>query len=213
MRIALFTDIHANREALTACLDHAERGGIARFIFLGDYVGYGADPGWAVDMVMRQVERGAVALAVKHHGPQVEVTASDRSAAALQIARANAGRHGLRIEFTEGDWWQAVAGRRFGLAVSNPPYVAGDDPHLAALAHEPRRALTPEGDGLAAIRQLIADAPAHLLPGAWLLLEHGYDQADAVQALLAAQGFVRVQSRNDLADIARCTGGQWPTVN
>ena len=153
---------------------------------------------------------GAVALAIKHRLPQAEVTATDASRAALEVARANAGRHRLRIEFIEGDWWRAAVGRRFGLAVSNPPYIAGGDPHLAALAHEPRAALTPEGDGLAAIRSLIADAPAHLLPGAWLLLEHGHDQAGAVQALLRERGFESPETRPDLAAIERCTGARWP---
>jgi release factor glutamine methyltransferase len=153
---------------------------------------------------------GAVALAVKHRLPLVDVTASDASEAALEVARVNAERHALRIEFVRGDWWQAVGDRRFGLAVSNPPYVAGDDPHLMSLAHEPRAALTPEGDGLAAIRQLVADAPAHLLPGAWLLLEHGHDQACAVQALLRERGFGTPETRHDLAAFPRCTGARWP---
>ena len=103
-----------------------------------------------------------------------------------------------------------ATGRRFGLALSNPPYIAGSDPHLAALAHEPRAALTPEGDGLDAIRQLIDGAPAHLLPGAWLLLEHGHDQPGAVQALLRARGFGPPETRPDLAGLARCTGAPWP---
>ena len=153
---------------------------------------------------------GAVALAIKHRKPDAQVTASDASGAALEVARVNANRHGLQVELVQGDWWQAVGGRRFGLAVSNPPYVAGDDPHLAALAHEPRAALTPEGDGLAAVRRLITDAPAHLLPGAWLLLEHGHDQAGAVQALLRERGFGAPETRLDLASIARCTGARWP---
>jgi release factor glutamine methyltransferase len=153
---------------------------------------------------------GAVALAIKHRMPWVDVTASDASAEALEVARANARRHRLTIEFAAGDWWQAVGGRTFGLAVSNPPYIAGSDPHLAALAHEPRAALTPEGDGLAALRRLIADAPAHLLPGAWLLLEHGHDQAGAVQALLRERGFGVPETRPDLSGLPRCTGAPWP---
>ncbi len=153
---------------------------------------------------------GAIALALRHAAPAVAVTATDTSAAALAVARANAGRLGLAVEFLQGDWWAALPGRRFGLVVSNPPYVAGHDPHLAALAHEPRAALTPEGDGLAALRHIIAGAPEHLLPGAWLLLEHGHDQAPAVQALLREQGLVAPETRLDLAGLPRCTGAAWP---
>lgn len=98
----------------------------------------------------------------------------------------------------------------FDLIVSNPPYICAQDPHLAALTHEPLQALASGPDGLDDIRAIVAQAPAHLSPGGWLLLEHGHDQAQAVQALLRASGFLQVQSRNDLADIARCTGGQWP---
>ncbi len=152
---------------------------------------------------------GAVALAVKHARPDVAVCASDASAPALALAQANAARHGLDIEWAEGDWWAPLAGRRFGLALSNPPYIAGDDPHLAALAHEPRAALTPEGDGLVALRRIVAGAPAQLLPGAWLLLEHGHDQAAAVHSLFAAQGFAAAQTRADLAGLPRCTGACW----
>ena len=153
---------------------------------------------------------GAVALAIKHRSPATAVTATDLSAAALAVAKANAARHGLVIEFVLGDWWGAVAGRRFGLAVANPPYIAGDDAHLVALRHEPRGALTPGGDGLAALRRLIDEAPTHLQSGAWLLLEHGHDQADAVQALLHQRGFGAPETRHDLAGLARCTGAQWP---
>lgn len=153
---------------------------------------------------------GAIALALKKAAPAARASASDASAAALDVARGNARRHGLEIEFACGDWWSPWSGRHFGLAVSNPPYIAGDDGHLAALAHEPRAALTPGGDGLGALRALIAAAPAHLLPGAWLLLEHGHDQADAVQRLLCQAGFVAPQTRADLAGLARCTGAAWP---
>lgn len=152
---------------------------------------------------------GAVALAVKHARPAVRVTATDAEPAALEIARDNAHRLGLAVEFVGGDWWQPLDGRRFDLAVSNPPYVAGDDPHLRALEHEPRRALTPEGDGLAALRRLIADAPPRLNAGAWLLLEHGHDQASAVRRLLAERGFESARTRRDLAGIERCTGARW----
>lgn len=153
---------------------------------------------------------GAIALAVKHRHPGARMSAVDLSEAALAVARANADRLGLAIEFHTGSWWQALAGRRFDLVLSNPPYIAGGDPHLAALAHEPALALTPGGDGLDAIRRIVAGAPAHLAPGGWLLLEHGYDQAEAVAALLRAAGFAGVVTRHDLAGQPRCTGGQRP---
>jgi release factor glutamine methyltransferase len=152
---------------------------------------------------------GAIALAVRQRRPGTTVTATDFSAAALQVARRNAARHALDVEWLHGDWWAPLQGRRFGLAVSNPPYVAGSDPHLAALAHEPRGALTPEGDGLAALRRIVEGASSHLEPGAWLLLEHGHDQGDAVQALLTGCGFADAQTRRDLAGLPRCTGAAW----
>lgn len=154
---------------------------------------------------------GAIALALKRERPQALVHASDASAEALAVARANARRHGLDVHFVQGDWWAPLAGQDFDLAVSNPPYVAGDDPHLAALVHEPRSALTPEGDGLQALRQIVAGAPAHLRPGAWLLLEHGHDQAAAVQDMLRRAGFGPLETRADLAGLPRCTGGRRPT--
>jgi release factor glutamine methyltransferase len=153
---------------------------------------------------------GAIALALRHRHPTAAVTATDASLAALAVAAGNAQRLGLAVEFVGGDWWQAVAGRRFDLALSNPPYVAGDDPHLEALSDEPRAALTPEGDGLAALRRIVVEAPARLYPGAWLLLEHGHDQAPAVQQLLVRRGFEAPQTRQDLAGLPRCTGARWP---
>lgn len=152
---------------------------------------------------------GAIALALARHAPPAAVVATDASAAALDVARGNAARHRLAVEFVHGHWWAPLTGRRFGLAVSNPPYVAGDDPHLLALAHEPRGALTPEGDGLAALGQIVAGAPDHLIHGAWLLLEHGHDQANAVRRLLHARGFGKVSTRSDLAGLERCTGAAW----
>ncbi|WP_374567805.1 peptide chain release factor N(5)-glutamine methyltransferase [Ideonella sp.] len=154
---------------------------------------------------------GAIALAVKHRCPGAEVCAVDLSEAALAVAQANATRLGLVVEFRAGSWWQALPGdRRFDLVLSNPPYIAGEDPHLAALRHEPTLALTPGGDGLDAIRAIVAGAPPHLHAGAWLLLEHGWDQADAVAALLQQAGFEAVATHRDLAGRPRCTGGRWP---
>ncbi len=154
---------------------------------------------------------GAIALALQSQRTDAQVLAVDASADALAVAQANAERLGLPVQFQQANWLMGVEGP-FDAIVSNPPYIASADPHLAALTHEPLQALASGADGLEDIRAIVSQAPTHLRPGGWLLLEHGYDQADAVQALLAAQGFVRVQSRNDLADIARCTGGQWPTV-
>ena len=152
---------------------------------------------------------GAVALALLHLQPQAEVTATDVSPAALEVARRNGRRLGLQLDLREGDWWQAVGDARFGLALSNPPYIAQGDAHLSALQHEPLQALTPGGDGLDALRRIITGAPLHLLPGAWLLLEHGHDQASAVQVLFAQHGFEPAQTRVDLAGLPRCTGARW----
>ncbi len=154
---------------------------------------------------------GAIALALQHQRPDAQVSAVDASADALAVAQANAARLGLAVQFARGDWLGGVAGQ-FDLIVSNPPYIAAADPHLAALRHEPLQALASGADGLDDIRTIVAQAPTHLQPGGWLLLEHGWDQAEAVQALLRAAGGEQVQSRKDLAGIVRCSGAQWPSV-
>ncbi|HEY4065497.1 MAG TPA: peptide chain release factor N(5)-glutamine methyltransferase [Burkholderiaceae bacterium] len=152
---------------------------------------------------------GAIALAVKHGAPRSVVLATDASAEALAVARRNAQRLALDVGFHPGSWWQALpGGERFDLVLSNPPYIAGGDPHLAALVHEPLLALTPGGDGLGALREIVEGAAAHLAPGGVLLLEHGYDQAEAVRALLRGHGFGGVQTRIDLGGQPRCTGGR-----
>lgn len=156
---------------------------------------------------------GALALAFAAEQPGFDVHASDCSAAALAVARSNALRLGLQLQFHEGDWWQALRTspvQRFLLVVSNPPYIAGHDLHLDALTFEPRGALTPEGDGLASLQRIIDGAPEHLLPGGWLLLEHGHDQGDAVRERLSACGFESASTRADLAGLARCSGARWP---
>ncbi|PUE11742.1 protein-(glutamine-N5) methyltransferase, release factor-specific [Limnohabitans sp. T6-5] len=150
---------------------------------------------------------GAVALALQHQRPAAQVTAVDASADALAVASANAQRLNLPVQCVLSHWMDAVPGP-FELIVSNPPYVADGDPHLAALTHEPLQALTSGADGLDDIRQIIAQAPSRLAPGGWLLLEHGWDQAAAVQALLKEAGFTEVQSRQDLAGVDRCTGAR-----
>ena len=151
---------------------------------------------------------GAIALAVKQAMPAAAVTAVDASRDALDVARGNAERLGLAIDCVEGDWWAPLPGRRFHLALSNPPYIADTDPHLAALGHEPAGALRSGADGLRDLRQIVARATQHLLAGGYLLLEHGWQQADAVASLLTAHGFDAVQTRRDLAGQPRCTGGR-----
>ena len=154
---------------------------------------------------------GAIALALQHQRADAQVSAVDASADALAVAQANAKRLGLPVQFARGNWLHGVAGQ-FDVIVSNPPYIAAADPHLAALRHEPLQALASGADGLDDIRSIVAQAPAHLQPGGWLLLEHGWDQAEAVQALLRAAGGEHVHSRKDLAGIVRCSGAQWPSV-
>jgi len=155
---------------------------------------------------------GAIALALKHSLPSAQVTAVDASTDAISVASANAQSLGLEIATFVGNWCAPLTDQSFDLIVSNPPYVADGDTHLAQLTHEPLSALVAGKDGLDDLRQIVAQAVRHLKPGAWLLLEHGFDQAQAVQDLLANQGFISVQSRQDLAGILRCTGGQWPRV-
>lgn len=153
---------------------------------------------------------GAIALALKAACPRARVAAVDFSAEALAVARGNGERLGLEVDWLHGSWFEPLAGRRFDLVVSNPPYIAGDDPHLPALRHEPITALTPGGDGLADLQALIAAAPQHLQAGGWLLLEHGWDQAEAVAQDLATGGFADLCLRHDLAGRARASGGRWP---
>jgi release factor glutamine methyltransferase len=133
----------------------------------------------------------------------------DQSAEALAVARANGERLGLAVTWRQASWLEgAPAG--LDLIVSNPPYIAARDPHLAALTHEPLSALASGEDGLDDLRVIAAAAPAHLAPGGWLLLEHGWDQAESVRALLVQAGFEDVQNRRDLGGHARCSGGRWP---
>lgn len=153
---------------------------------------------------------GAIALAVAEACPRAAVRAVDASPEALDVARANGARLGLPVQWLQGSWWQPLTPPLLHLALSNPPYLGADDPHLPALRHEPRAALVPAaGDALADLRALITGAPAHLVPGGWLLLEHGFEQADAVASLLAGAGFSAIDHRRDLAGHRRCTGGRW----
>ncbi len=159
---------------------------------------------------------GAIAIAVANtlsrirpaDSPAVTVHAVDANAYTLLVAAENARVLRAEVQFIQSHWFEQVSGH-YHVIASNPPYIASADPHLSALTHEPLQALTAGPDGLDDIRQIISQAPAHLLPGAWLLLEHGYDQAETVRELLTQRGFSLVQSRQDLAGIARCSGGQW----
>jgi release factor glutamine methyltransferase len=155
---------------------------------------------------------GAIALALAATLPGAAICATDASTEALAVAQANGRRHGLAVEWRQGSWWEAVpSDEAFDMVVSNPPYIAADDAHLPSLRHEPRMALTPEGDGLSALHSIVQGARVHLRPQGWLLLEHGADQANAVAGMLSKAGFSQVTSRRDLAGHRRCTGGQWPT--
>jgi release factor glutamine methyltransferase len=156
---------------------------------------------------------GAIAIAVAAERPHWLVTGTDVSPEALAVARANGARLvGGRVEWALGNWYAAVPGRRFDALVSNPPYIAADDPVLASdgLRHEPRTALTPGGDGTSAFHTLIDEAPRHLHPGGWLVLEHGNTQGETLRSLLVARGFTHVTSHRDLAGHERVTEGKAP---
>ena len=151
---------------------------------------------------------GAIALALKRERPAARIVAVEASAAALVVAKRNAVRHGLEIELRHGRWLEAVDGELFDLIICNPPYVAAGDPHLEALRHEPQSALVAGADGLDAIREIVRAAPAHLLRGGRLLIEHGAGQDAAVRKLLVTQGLEEVSSWPDLAGIPRVSGGK-----
>lgn len=160
---------------------------------------------------------GAIAIAIAAARPDLDITATDRSAAALAMARDNAGRclpPPSQPRFFNGDWWTALpAGEPpFGLIVSNPPYIADADPHLAEgdLRAEPRQALASGTDGLDDLRRIVAGAPAWLAPGGWLLVEHGYDQGHSVRELFEAAGFEAVATVVDAGEHDRVTHGRRP---
>lgn len=153
---------------------------------------------------------GAIALALQSQRHLAQITAVDASADALAVASGNAQKLQLPVQFAHGSWLQPLAGQEpFDLIVSNPPYIRSDDPHLAALTHEPLSALASGSDGLEDIRSITAQAPEYLKAAGWLIFEHGWDQAEDVASLLQTAGFADVQHRHDLAGIARCTGGRW----
>jgi release factor glutamine methyltransferase len=156
---------------------------------------------------------GALALAVASERPGISVVATDQSPAALAVAQKNARKLGLtNVQFQLADWFTGLANQPFDLIVSNPPYIADHDTQVddSVRQHEPHLALFAGPDGLDAFRRIVPNAGAHLRPGGWLVLEHGWQQAGAVQALLESVGFVGVASHADLAGHLRVTEGQWP---
>ena len=158
---------------------------------------------------------GAIALALASERPLAQIVATDMSGDAIAVAAGNARQHGLaNVAFRQGSWHAPLAGERFDLIASNPPYIASDDPHLAQgdLRFEPATALASGHDGLDDIRLIIAGAPAHLQPGGWLLMEHGWDQGEAIRALLEGAGFVEVETALDLEQRDRVSLGRWPTT-
>ena len=155
---------------------------------------------------------GAIALAIAAQRPAAQVCAVDASAAALAVAQRNAQQLRLPVVFFLGSWFAPLAQQQFDLIVSNPPYIAAADPHLQALRHEPLAALASGADGLDDIRHIIAQAPTHLRAGGHLLLEHGFDQGQAVAQMLAQAGFVQIEQRQDLSGHIRCTGGKITAV-
>lgn len=158
---------------------------------------------------------GAIALALASERPLAQIVATDMSGDAIAVAAGNARQHGLtNVAFRQGSWHAPLAGERFDLIASNPPYIASDDPHLAQgdLRFEPATALASGHDGLDDIRLIIAGAPAHLQPGGWLLMEHGWDQGEAIRALLEGAGFIEVETAQDLEQRDRVSLGRWPTT-
>ena len=154
---------------------------------------------------------GAIALALARECPQAMVFAVDRSPRALEVAQANGRALGLAVNWLQGDWFSPLpADLRFDLIVSNPPYIAANDPHLNALQDEPLEALISGPEGLDALRHIIRTAPGYLKPGGHLLLEHGFEQGQAVRDLLRAAGYQQTDTRPDLGGRARVSGGQLP---
>jgi release factor glutamine methyltransferase len=156
---------------------------------------------------------GAIAVSIAHTRPDAQVTALDVSEAALAVASQNAIDNGTRVRFLQSDWFGALGpDERFELIASNPPYIAAGDEHLSQgdLRFEPTGALTDHADGLSALRTIVDGSPAHLVAGGWLLMEHGYDQAASVRALLDDAGYTEVQSWRDIAGIERVSGGRRP---
>ncbi|MBW8306192.1 MAG: peptide chain release factor N(5)-glutamine methyltransferase [Thiobacillus sp.] len=167
-------------------------------------------PDQAVAVLDLGTGSGCIAITLALERPLAQVTAVDRSPAALAMAQRNAGILNARVEFLTSNWFTALGDRHFDLIVSNPPYIAAGDPHLARgdVRFEPLTALAAGQDGLDDLRRLTRAACVHLKPGGVLLLEHGYDQSDAVKTLLRASGIRHPQSWADLSGILRVSGGE-----
>jgi release factor glutamine methyltransferase len=170
----------------------------------------------AVNVVDLGTGSGAVALAIARERPRAKVIATDASADALAVAQRNAERHGIKnVSFMHGDWFAPLGEQRFDVIVSNPPYVESHDPHLnqGDLRFEPMSALASGADGLDDIRRIVRDAGRHLVPGGWLLFEHGWNQGDAVRMLLSNASFAKVSTMRDLEVRDRVSAGCWPVSN
>ena len=163
-----------------------------------------------VDVLDLGTGSGCIAITLALERPLAHVTAVDRAASALLTARRNAENHGARVAFLSSDWFAALGERRFDLIVSNPPYIRAADPHLTRgdVRFEPVSALAAGDNGLSDLQQLAQRAAAHLRPGGALLLEHGYDQARAVQNMLRMNGFPGAETWTDLSGIGRVSGGR-----
>jgi len=176
---------------------------------------------WAGELIGRTQDKrhvidlgtgsGAIALAIKNAHRSAQVSATDCSEAALGVARRNSIRLGLDIDYIRTSWWQGLGERHFDIAIANPPYVRSDDPALDLLAHEPRAALTPGASGREALTAIIDAAASHLALRGWLIVEHGFEQAEAVRALFESAGFKSIETRRDLTGHPRATGGQRPS--
>jgi len=202
-------------DQVTVFLDWARRrrDGEPMAYLLGEREFMGHDFQVSPAVLIPRPDSGAIAVSIALARPDAAVEATDLSADALAVAAANARRLGAAVAFLPGDWYEALNGAApaptYDAIVSNPPYIAAADPHLSQgdLRHEPPLALTDRADGLAALRQIVRGARAWLKPGGALWMEHGWDQAAQVRDLLDAAGFVRVESRRDLAGIERISGG------
>jgi release factor glutamine methyltransferase len=176
------------------------------------------DPAHEASVLDLGTGSGAIAVAIARQRPHIRVTAVDASQSALEVAGENARRlleNAQRVRFERSDWFEQLGGTRYDLIVSNPPYVATEDSHLGQgdLRFEPRQALVAGPRGLDALQRIIDQAPGYLTEGGWLLVEHGYDQAEPCHRLLEQAGFAGLVAERDLAGIVRVSGGRWLTAD